>query len=331
MQRSKGTWALLLAGGEGRRLSGLSTDRTGRVVPKQYCSLHGGPSLLRCAIERALSVTDPERICIIVAEEHRRWWWPLVQEFPAQNIVVQPRNRGTANGVLLQLLQVTEGDPDADVIVLPSDHFVGEEEILIAAMQQAVQRARAAPQQIVLLGMAPMAPDPELGYIVAGRQDGEGIRQVITFVEKPAVATAALLIKRGALLNTFILAARCTALLELFARVRPEALKSMREAMDFHKDRRAALAALYERLPVLDFSGELLANGRGSGLRVLAVPECGWNDLGTPERLGRTLMQFEGAGWQAVEGSEPAAAAVDLAENYWRAVGQSVPELRATA
>jgi mannose-1-phosphate guanylyltransferase len=143
---------------------------------------------------------------------------------------------------------------------------------------------------------------------------------------------AARLIRRGALLNTFILAARCTALLELFARTQPAILESMRRAMDCHNDRRARLATLYEQLPVVDFSAEVLARARGPALSVLAVPDCGWSDLGTPERVGRTLLQFEGAGWRAPPAATGAArAVVDLAENYWHALGLSVPALRATA
>jgi mannose-1-phosphate guanylyltransferase len=331
MQQSAGVWSLLLAGGEGRRLRALTADAHGRVVPKQYCSMHGGPTLLQCAMERALAASPADRISIIVAAEHRRWWYPLQETTQAQ-FVVQPRNRGTGNGILLQLLHVAEADPNAEVLLLPCDHFVSEEQVLGAQIQRAVARVRALPRQIVLLGVEPEFPDPELGYIVPGPVDGEGFGAVAGFVEKPPAAVAARLIGRGALLNTFILAARCTALLELFARAQPAILESMRRAMNWHNDRRARLAALYEQLPVVDFSAEVLARVRGPALSVLAVPECGWSDLGTPERVGRTLLQFEGAGWRAPPAAAGRArAVVDLAENYWHAMAPPVPPLRATA
>jgi len=246
----------------------------------------------------------------------------LPQEFPSAQLIVQPRNRGTACGVLLQLLHVREVDPDAAVLLLPCDHFALEEAVLQSAMQQAVQRVRAAPQQIVLLGMSPEVPDSGLGYIMPEGREEAGIRAVSAFVEKPDLATAATLIEHGALLNTFILAARCTALLELYARTQPELFESMLRVMETRCDRQLALAALYDRLPMVDFSSQVLAPGRAPELQVLAVPECGWSDLGTPERLGQTLLKFKNDSWHAARLAASVAAPIDLADHYWQAQGR---------
>ena len=90
------TWALVLAAGEGSRLRSLTTMRSGVAVPKQFCSLQGGPSLLQEALQRAEAVAPRARICTIVAEQHRRWWEGPLWSLPAQNVIVQPDNRGTA-------------------------------------------------------------------------------------------------------------------------------------------------------------------------------------------------------------------------------------------
>src|SRR5215203_1225480 len=62
---SNHTWALVLAGGEGSRLRSLTTRPCGTSVPKQFCSLRGGQTLLEDALRRAASITAPERICTI--------------------------------------------------------------------------------------------------------------------------------------------------------------------------------------------------------------------------------------------------------------------------
>jgi mannose-1-phosphate guanylyltransferase len=325
------TWALVLAAGDGSRLSELSTDATGQPVPKQFCTLGGGPSLLQAAINRGMAIAGPEHVSVIVAARHRRWWWQALSQLHARNIVVQPGNRGTANGILLQLLHLEQIDPEAELVLLPSDHLVIDEPVLAAAVRRAFRHVRATPGQIVLLGMTPLAPDPELGYIVPAPPDKQGTSDVLRFVEKPTRATAALLIKRGALSNTFIFVARCSALLALLAQARPEVVRAMRAAMDPRRDRQAAVEALYAQLPVLDFSSQVLATTPGSTLRVQAVTACGWSDLGTPERIGQAVSMLAHSGrsplrWRSSSGPE-----VDLSARYMQSLLAAARELRATA
>ena len=331
MQNSAHTWALVLAAGDGRRLSILSTDSTGRPVPKQYCTLSGGPSLLQSAINRGRDIAGADHVMVIVAADHRRWWWHPLRSLPIRNVIVQPRNRGTANGILLQLLHLEQTDPSAEVVLLPSDHLVIDETVLASAVQRAFLRVRASPSHIVLLGMTPVAPDPELGYLLPAPPDSQGISKVLRFVEKPAPATAALLIERGGLLNTFILVARCGALLELFAHTQPGVLRAMRAAMEAHGCRRSALEALYEHLPDLDFSHQVLETMSGSALHVEAVAECGWSDLGTPERVGQALAMLVHSGHSPACAGEGSDATVDLSSRYLQSLLAAARESRATA
>ena len=82
---SRNRWALVLAGGSGTRLRSLTTLDRGVSVPKQYCSLNGGPSLLRHAVSRASMVVRADRVLVVVAESHRQWWQPELSELPAAN------------------------------------------------------------------------------------------------------------------------------------------------------------------------------------------------------------------------------------------------------
>src|SRR5262245_39381555 len=122
-------WALVLAAGDGTRLRELTT-RNGIATPKQYCSLRGGRSLLGDVLARAGRCVPRRRIVVVVAEQHRRFWERELADFPPENIVVQPSNRGTAAGILLPLLTVLERDPGARLAVLPSDHFVVRESVM---------------------------------------------------------------------------------------------------------------------------------------------------------------------------------------------------------
>jgi mannose-1-phosphate guanylyltransferase len=285
-------WALVLAAGDGTRLRDLTVRADGGPVPKQYCSLRGGPSLLEETLRRAANVALPEHISLIVAAQHRRWWSPAQWSLPASRVVVQPRNRGTANGILLQMLHVMCLDPDAELVLLPSDHFVADEQALAQAIRSAESQLLTTPDQVILLGMQPSFPDADLGYICPGARDGRGTFAIAGFVEKPSADRALQLIERGALWSAFIIAARCSTLLGLYERRFPQIVRAMCQARDDKTNPAARVAALYEELPTLDFSKDVLELADPRQLRVLAVRGCGWSDLGTPERVGQTLARL---------------------------------------
>lgn len=291
MRKSNSVWAIVLAAGDGRRLRRLTTTRSGLAIPKQFCSLERGPSLLQEAIERAAAITAHERICPIVAAQHRPWWSGQLAAVPPDNIIVQPDNRGTANGVLLPLLSVLERDPQARIVLLPSDHHVRDEWRLAQSLRLAATPPEADRPEIVLLGLEPRSADTQLGYIVPRREDGRMHHGVERFVEKPDAAGAAALVDQGALWNTFIIAADGTALLRLFERRCADIVAAMRAIIGGARGGRQvaeSLAGLYQLLPQLDFSRSVLEGQEGS-LRVLSVPECGWSDLGTPDRVAEAL------------------------------------------
>jgi mannose-1-phosphate guanylyltransferase len=264
-------------------------------VPKQYCSLRGGPSLLHEALQRAHSVADRSRICTIVASQHQQWWESALWSMPRSNLIVQPENRGTGVGVLLPLLHILERDPQAHVVLLPSDHHVRDEHVLSRSLQRAVEQLRTRRREIVLLGLEPEDADPELGYIEPGDEDGLGARRVRRFVEKPSAAAARELIAAGALWNVFILAARAQSLLELFVMRHTDTVAALTDVVVYdaeHPSMPKAAQRVYRTLPQIDFSRHVL-QGWESALRVLKTPACGWSDLGTPERVGRTLLRVQ--------------------------------------
>ncbi|MET0533907.1 MAG: sugar phosphate nucleotidyltransferase [Steroidobacter sp.] len=292
-------WALVLAAGEGSRLRALTTQPCGTPVPKQYCSLHGGPTLIEDAIQRAQSQVAPERVCAIVAQQHHRWWSSVdaLTQLPTRNLIVQPRNRGTAIGILYSLVHILNQDPDAQVLVLPSDHYVADEHVLQKSLSAALEHVAQAPDQPVLLGLHPDEPDSELGYIMPGVLDEIGARAVTRFVEKPELPAAANLIRSGGLWNTFIMAASARSLLNLFLPRHAPTVMEMQIIVGGTLQNKHSAAGwpsivdMYMRLPELDFSRDLL-EGRESSLRVMRVPPCGWSDLGTPHRVGETLRRL---------------------------------------
>jgi mannose-1-phosphate guanylyltransferase len=221
----------------------------------------------------------------------------MLRSLPEANVIVQPRNRGTGNGLLLGALRILELDPLARITFLPADHHVLDEQSLIRTIRAATALIRRDPEgtlreRLLMVGISPEAPDPELGYIVQGSSLGAGVRQVTQFVEKPAAATARGLIAQGAVWNSFILSAFGTAVVASIRGRYPHIVENMIKALRLDAAYgTCALEDLYEHLPEVDFSRSV-AQGAEAGLCVYTAPPCGWTDLGTPRRVGAALHRL---------------------------------------
>ena len=283
-------WAIVLAGGNGTRLAAITREPDGTIVPKQYCSFQGERSLLGDALARAERLGSRERVVVVVASQHERFWRQELADRDPGNVVVQPENRGTAPGILLPLLSILARDHAAQVTLLPSDHFVMDEEALARELRGAQRAAEAAPSRTLVVGIEPDSPEPDYGWILPGPGAGP-TRPVASFVEKPSRQVAGELMRAGAVWNSFLLVGAGAAILRLYEQRLAGLLDAFLEAgVATHPDR---AADLYRDLADADFSRQVLAGSAPSlGLRV--APTCGWTDLGTPTRVARCASRQTG-------------------------------------
>ncbi|MCX6546326.1 MAG: sugar phosphate nucleotidyltransferase [Acidobacteria bacterium] len=275
-------WAVVLAGGDGQRVASLTTGYDGRLIPKQYWSFAGGESMIRWAFARALGVVPRQRVLFVVAEQHRRYWERDLADVPPDNLIVQPRNCGTAAGVLLAAVDVLfHRDPKARLLLLPSDHYVANEPVLRDALLETLRTRGSSHRRILLLGMIPEQCDPDYGWILPA---GDGaIAGVAHFVEKPNLDGALALMRRGALVNSFMIVARASALLRACQQSVPDLVRSF-VAREEAGTAAVSLSDFYADLPSADLSRDVLTKS-ASSLAVVRVPPCGWSDLGTPARV----------------------------------------------
>ena len=283
-------WAIVLAGGDGTRVHGLTFDESGQPAPKQYSRLAGEQTLLADALARAERLTARRRIVVVVASAHARWWRPLRDSHPEIHLVVQALNCGTAPAILDAILHIQALDPDPQVAILPSDHGVEREEVLTQALDSAFHLTAHDRHSILMLGVTPERAEEGYGWVEPLVPPIHDPSPVAYFVEKPLLPVAAQLMERGALWNTFLLVGAGQCFLDLYRIAQSELLQDFvstrGEVTEFRR--------LYRRLPVRDFSRDVLARIPGR-LKVLRVPPCGWIDLGTPERLLRWTQARAGA------------------------------------
>jgi mannose-1-phosphate guanylyltransferase len=287
---------LVLAAGACQTLGHMTTDREGRSVPKQFCSLNGGDSLLQGSLRRARQLAPNRRICVVVDPDHEHYWRPTLAALPDRNIIAQPCNRGTLNALLLGVLGILRRDPEARIVVWQADHHVLDEETLVNSVRSATaslyrDREGVLGDRVLLLGMVSDDIDDALSYIIPGAPLSHGIREVTRFAEKPTIVTARDGTGRGALCNSLILAAKGTGIVECIRERHPEIVAGLaaRVAIDISAERATGhLHEFYQTLPALNLS-RVVGQGGETAFCVFAAPACGWTDLATPRRVRNAL------------------------------------------
>jgi mannose-1-phosphate guanylyltransferase len=288
-------WAVVLAGGEGQRVRSFLQQLCGGSGLKQFSTIIGDRSMLRCTLDRIERLIPRERILIVVGAHHRPEVDRQLPHWPRQNIIFQPANRDTAPGILLPLAHITNRDPSASVLVFPSDHFILDEEKFMEAVASALAALAKNPDKMILLGMTPQTgEEAEYGYILSTGRNANGVpRPVAGFVEKPPLTQAKELIQRGALWNTMVFAVHNQTLWDMVQRTSPVLYHAFRLVQ---LNLRAGLAPgflaqLYETIPNVNFSSAI-CEPLATRLCVLPVSDVGWSDWGTVGSIMRTLQKL---------------------------------------
>src|SRR5262245_27210733 len=159
-------WALILAGGKGVRLREPTRHVYGEDRPKQYAVLTGGKSLLRQTLDRVQLLIPPERTVVVSMAGQGTYLTAELRSLPrAPHVLTQPKDRGTAAAILLAAHWIRAKDPNALLVVLPSDHFVADDRIFTDHIRELIEAAHGHPGRIVLLGAEPAEPETDYGWI----------------------------------------------------------------------------------------------------------------------------------------------------------------------
>lgn len=190
-------YALILAGGSGTRFWPLSRDSK----PKQLIDFEGKGSMLQQAIARISGFIPAERILILTnqlqLEEVRR----QAPSLPLANIIAEPARRDTAPAVALGIALIAQRDPEANMIIVPSDSLILNDSAFQALASEALQLASQEPA-LITIGIKPTWPCPSYGYVERGEKlTDKGLQfncnKVIRFREKPSSEVAAEYIAQG--------------------------------------------------------------------------------------------------------------------------------------
>lgn len=302
-------WPVILAGGEGARLRPFVQKWLGNPRPKQYCTFLGSRTMLQHTLDRALGLSERDHIVTILGKGHRRYF-DKEGESPIPGIVIdQPFNLGTATGVFLAAVYVCSRDPDATMVLLPSDHFVYPEERFLSHLSRMRELAEQFEDAIILLGANPIGAETEYGWIEP-REDLEqtdGIpgnvdySKVHSFHEKPDRNLALEFYRGGFLWNTMVVAVKVRTLLRIGWRLLPTMMERFDELYRALCEIAAgrigaeyeplALSQVYKNLEEADFSRDILQAVARECI-VHRMEGVDWSDWGQPQRIAESLERI---------------------------------------
>jgi mannose-1-phosphate guanylyltransferase/mannose-6-phosphate isomerase len=275
---------VILSGGSGTRLWPMS--RT--LYPKQLLSLLGHDSLLQQTARRVADRQGFAAPLLVANEEHRFIIAEQLREIAAvpRGLLLEPVGRNTAPAVCVAALALTEEEPDPLMLVMPSDHTIGDPAAFAGAIERAAAAARAG--ALVSFGIAPQRAETGYGYIRRGGElDGaEGVFAVAEFVEKPGPEEAQAYVASGEhSWNSGIFLFPARVYLDELERLRPDMVAACRNALataqrdsDFVRLGREAFAACDS--DSIDYA--VMEHTR----RAAVVPvSMGWSDVGSWDAL----------------------------------------------
>lgn len=217
---------VILSGGTGTRLWPVSREG----MAKQLLPLTDDLTMLQKTLTRVVGHKGFGAPMVIGSHAVRFTIKEQVEKVaPKAMIVLEPARRDTMPAVLLAACIAAQEDENAVLAVMPSDHMIDGEEAFRSAVRTAAARVEKA--GIAVIGVKPTEPATGYGYIRPGAESGQGVQVVAKFVEKPDAATAEKLIAEGCLWNAGLFAFRAGWLIEAMAKLYPEDVSRMEEAV----------------------------------------------------------------------------------------------------
>ncbi|MCK0156164.1 mannose-1-phosphate guanylyltransferase [Cellulophaga sp. F20128] len=275
--KNKNYYAFLMAGGIGSRFWPVSTAE----YPKQFHDMLGaGATLIQKTFQRLNTFVPTENILILTNERYNELVLEQLPMVTQEQVVLEPAMRNTAPGILYAALKIQKQNPNAVMIVAPSDHWIEDEKAFAEDVKLCFDKCEKE-EVLCTLGIKPTFPNTGFGYIEYENGNENRLKKVTQFREKPSYETAKGFIEQGNFLwNAGIFMWSVKAIVQAFKVYQPEQYRLFEAGMGFYNTTQEArfIAKNYGLAENISIDYAILEQSKD----LFVLPATfDWNDLGT--------------------------------------------------
>lgn len=266
-----------MSGGIGSRFWPSSRE----AKPKQFLDFFGtGKSLIRLTFERFKNIVPVENIFVVTNEAYKDMTMAEIPEMGENQILLEPMRRNTAPCVAYATYHINAINPNANIVVAPSDHLILNESEFTTLINKALEFSNKN-EALLTLGIRPSRPETGYGYIQMSDEKLDGVTKVKVFTEKPNLELAKVFYESGEFLwnsGIFIWSAK-SILKELRTHI-PEMTNLFDKGQDkmATKEEKVFIDDIFPRCPNISIDYGIME--KANNVYVQAA-DFGWSDLGT--------------------------------------------------
>ena len=271
-------YCVVMCGGVGSRFWPYSRASK----PKQFIDFLGtGRSLLQMTIDRLRDVVPMSNILLLTNEQYAALIREQLPQVADDQILLEPARRNTAPCIAWAAWHIHAMNPQARIMVAPSDHLVLNHKEFAASVDRAFAMLDAHPESLMTFGIKPNRPETGYGYIQTGETLDEHFSRVKTFTEKPSLELAQVFLDSGEFYwNSGMFFWRVDTIMEAMRRHAPEVAEVFDSGNGVYCSggERDFIQANYATSPSISIDFAVME--KAPAVLVEKV-DFGWSDLGT--------------------------------------------------
>ncbi len=266
-----------MGGGIGSRFWPFSRE----ARPKQFLDFFGtGRSLLQMTVDRFKKILPIENIYIVTNNEYAQMVMDELPELKPNQILLEPMRRNTAPCIAFATYHINSFNPDANIVVAPSDHLILKEQEFLSIIQNAFAFV-AKHDTLLTLGIRPSRPETGYGYIQMSEEQLDGVNKVKVFTEKPNLELAKVFFESGEFLwNSGIFIWNNRTILDAFHEHLPEITSRFDQGLNLFgtENEKNFIDENFPFCPNISIDYGIMEK---AGNVYVQAAEFGWSDLGT--------------------------------------------------
>lgn len=275
--RNNHNYCVIMSGGVGSRFWPFSKEDK----PKQFLDFFGtGRSLLQSTYDRFRKIVPLENIYIVTNDAYAGMTRQQLPELSENQLLLEPLRRNTAPAIAFASYRIHAVDPEANIIVAPSDHLILKEDLFVADMRKGLAFVEENPV-LLTLGIRPSRPETGYGYIQVDGNNCEGIEKVKAFTEKPDLELAKKFLESGEFMwNSGIFLWNVNSILNAFREYLPDVVHKFDEGKALFNTPREKqfVDETFPFCPNISIDYGILEKADNVYVN---ISDFGWSDLGT--------------------------------------------------